>query len=794
MPSTPRGTIDYPAEGDTDWYNSTDGLEEWLSRVEVLGIPTYDTFADLPAGGSTKVVDAGTGQTQRQFAAVVDDRTIYRDDGSDWIPWMGRLAGENVVSVKEFGAVGDGAADDTQAFLDAIDELRGTGGKVYAPAGTYGLSGSLPLPSDVALVGDGNATKLVLLDTYTLDLITWRGTGDMAPIVYAESGSSHVTVKDLYIEGDRTSVMTDNRMAGVVVDGSDNFLAENVEVLYINLTEDLATQNSGFNFISRNCQDVTWRNCRAGYSGYECFGFWDNTTDGTAEKCRGYLGWRTVAQIHRGSSDIKFIDCDFEQAGNSTGTAPHSIFTLHGSNGALTSDITVRDCSLRTNDSHDVAAAQIVEQYTEHVTFVDTYMESLGSEIVRLRGDDVTLRGCTLVKCNNDGIVWLVGTELTVDDCHVVAGNHGTELQDGDVEFVDTYIEAGNNGFRSVNNPVDDVTIENGHITNNASAPSLVGEGDNWTVRGTRLTGDRGVYFRAGSSDITLDDVSIDTADRAGVRTGGQVDGLHVVNSDIDTTGAGSECIVYEPGTAGGGNDDVRFRGNRCTAPTPGSGLAVIKVGAGVLYPIVTENTVTAGDVGVEVSGADTEGAIVKDNNLDAAGTTTDVSAPDSVVQDNEGGTTLGWTEDGNSPDSASGVGSYTYNLAGEYDEVRVVMKVTKTSANSRGVDVRVNGVTSGSYDFRRADGSSDSNDRWFGAACPGNSEIVQRFTFDGRWTDGITMHREGGNLDNAGFSAIEGSNGAVASPLSSFTVLMTAAEDESFDIEVEVYGREAPW
>lgn len=88
MPNTPRGYIDYPVEGDTAWYTGSDGLEEWLARAELLGIPTYDTFSDLPSAGTTKTLNPATGKTQRQFAAVAGEQAIYRDDGSQWVRWL----------------------------------------------------------------------------------------------------------------------------------------------------------------------------------------------------------------------------------------------------------------------------------------------------------------------------------------------------------------------------------------------------------------------------------------------------------------------------------------------------------------------------------------------------------------------------------------------------------------------------------------------------------------------------------------------------------------------------------
>src|SRR5688572_9203944 len=47
--------------------------------------------------------------------------------------------GSTVVSVRTFGAVGDGNTDDTAAFQRAISALPSSGGTVDVPAGTYVL-------------------------------------------------------------------------------------------------------------------------------------------------------------------------------------------------------------------------------------------------------------------------------------------------------------------------------------------------------------------------------------------------------------------------------------------------------------------------------------------------------------------------------------------------------------------------------------------------------------------------------------------------------------------------------
>ncbi len=49
-------------------------------------------------------------------------------------------ATQSVFNVREFGAKGDGATDDTAAIQEAIDRVRRQGGEVYFPVGTYSIS------------------------------------------------------------------------------------------------------------------------------------------------------------------------------------------------------------------------------------------------------------------------------------------------------------------------------------------------------------------------------------------------------------------------------------------------------------------------------------------------------------------------------------------------------------------------------------------------------------------------------------------------------------------------------
>lgn len=86
----------------------------------------------------------------------------------------------DTVSVKDFGAVGDGATDDTAAIAAAIAALPATGGLVYFPAGDYRITSfpSLNLKYGIVLLGEAGLSP----GAQTRTSIRYSGTGSGALI------------------------------------------------------------------------------------------------------------------------------------------------------------------------------------------------------------------------------------------------------------------------------------------------------------------------------------------------------------------------------------------------------------------------------------------------------------------------------------------------------------------------------------------------------------------------------------------------------------------------------------
>lgn len=127
-----------------------------LTNCTIPQLSSYATTSSLAAStGSTLVgtIQSGTGATARTVASKLND----------------------IVSVKDFGAVGDGVADDTLAIQAAINyaqslittsaAFQSTGAGVYFPTGKYLISSALTITkSGIGLFGDAGLGAMITGD------------------------------------------------------------------------------------------------------------------------------------------------------------------------------------------------------------------------------------------------------------------------------------------------------------------------------------------------------------------------------------------------------------------------------------------------------------------------------------------------------------------------------------------------------------------------------------------------------------------------------------------------------
>lgn len=75
-------------------------------------------------------------------------------------PWMGQSA--NTFNVKNYGAQGDGVADDTSAIQSTLNAAETAApATVYFPSGTYIVNGMMKMKNNVSWLGEGRDTSLI---------------------------------------------------------------------------------------------------------------------------------------------------------------------------------------------------------------------------------------------------------------------------------------------------------------------------------------------------------------------------------------------------------------------------------------------------------------------------------------------------------------------------------------------------------------------------------------------------------------------------------------------------------
>ena len=175
------------------------------------GVSTHqDTFADAGltvANANPQNLDAA-GRCLTYFSPLPYDYTVKTAAGVSFgpirfsggtAPTIANLLG-GWFNVKDYGALGNGIADDTAACLAAIAACAAAGGGiVYVPPGVYLISSTLLINhSDIQLVGAGGATRQTQITlrsaATTLKWVGGTGAGSTMVLLSSTAGASNLGV------------------------------------------------------------------------------------------------------------------------------------------------------------------------------------------------------------------------------------------------------------------------------------------------------------------------------------------------------------------------------------------------------------------------------------------------------------------------------------------------------------------------------------------------------------------------------------------------------------------------
>lgn len=147
----------------------------WATDSRRLFIGNGTLQEGAPVIGNTEIL------TEYSDITVLSDYT-YEDIIVGYAPQTGATPNQPVVrsvqarlddyvSVRAFGALGDGEADDTAAINRALFQLycRDTNTQIrrslFFPAGTYRVTDTIAIPAYAKLVGEGADSSIIVLDT-----------------------------------------------------------------------------------------------------------------------------------------------------------------------------------------------------------------------------------------------------------------------------------------------------------------------------------------------------------------------------------------------------------------------------------------------------------------------------------------------------------------------------------------------------------------------------------------------------------------------------------------------------
>lgn len=193
------------------------GQKYFLSASADVNVDALEIVGSLVAGSATQTTTtAPTPTTTTTPTPTTTPRTTTPPAPTTTTTTP--VATIGALSVRDYGAKGDGVTDDRAAVQACINAAAETGKLAYFPAGTYHLHPSglgLSIPSNVTLRGVGVGSVLELVD---------GGSYNMAFL--ALNDADNVTIENLKIQGTRTGASC--LLIGISAFETDNLTLDGV--------------------------------------------------------------------------------------------------------------------------------------------------------------------------------------------------------------------------------------------------------------------------------------------------------------------------------------------------------------------------------------------------------------------------------------------------------------------------------------------------------------------------------------------------------------------------------------
>ena len=205
-----------------------------LARLPVTGSDA-NTWSDILNRQITQTTSSANGAfnsfntfTSRPTNLTPDDegKTYLFTQTGNWHEWNGsdwKVHNKSEINVKDYGAIGDGVADDTAAIQRVMDNIVGVG-SIFLPVGKFRITQSLILRRPRSLFGNGDAEIIA-------DFGSWKNTDYVALKLLVDDAVTQVGV----LEGLKSQV------SGFKIAGINNSSIKSTAIKAYSIYRDVAS-------------------------------------------------------------------------------------------------------------------------------------------------------------------------------------------------------------------------------------------------------------------------------------------------------------------------------------------------------------------------------------------------------------------------------------------------------------------------------------------------------------------------------------------------------------------------
>ena len=297
-------------------------FNNWFNRgISTFNVPVLDTDGILKAKGNIISLSNISGTANLQTANTLSGNeyiTILQDNITRKVTTQELVRQlDDVINVKDYGAVGNGVADDTSAIQSAVSAAASAGGGVvYFPKGTYKVTSTISiLTSGIYLTGDGWNTVITRSTDYG-NTFFFNG-NDSTSVVISEVGLSNLTLKStglttsgshIHLRGVTRSIFSNiyvlNGFIGMTFEAATAIYISKFYLVFNNLYGGVVTGRkyflftSGTQYAKPDCGDVfvTDFNLRGSSSSLCDIGLEIQSADGLWFS-NGHVQWTTDTNI-----------------------------------------------------------------------------------------------------------------------------------------------------------------------------------------------------------------------------------------------------------------------------------------------------------------------------------------------------------------------------------------------------------------------------------------------------------------------------------------------------------------